>query len=116
VAAFDVLTNNGDRKAGHCLLDPGGTIWVVDHGVCFNEDPKLRTVIWDFAGDRVPAPLLADVERVAGELRSGSLRDTFLTLLAPNEVDATARRADGLLRTGRFPHPGPARPFPWPPV
>ena len=47
VALFDLVVNNADRKGGHCLLASDGTIWVVDHGVCFHEEPKLRTVIWD---------------------------------------------------------------------
>jgi uncharacterized repeat protein (TIGR03843 family) len=116
IAAFDVVANNADRKSGHCLLASDGAIWVVDHGVCFNEDPKLRTVIWDFAGDPVPPPLLADLEEMAGELRAGGLRTELLELLAPAEVDAAATRAVGLVRAGRFPKPGPERAYPWPPV
>jgi hypothetical protein len=116
VAAFDVIANNADRKSGHCLPASDGSIWVVDHGVCFGEEPKLRTVIWDFAGDPVPAPLLADVERVAGELRSGPLREELVGLLTEGEVDVTAGRAEALVRAARFPHPGPERAYPWPPV
>ena len=116
VAVFDVMANNADRKSGHCLLAPDGSIWVVDHGVCFGEEPKLRSVIWDFAGDDIQAELLTDVERTAGELRSGALRDELHDLLTADEIEATARRAEGLLRTGRFPHPGPERAYPWPPV
>jgi hypothetical protein len=116
VAAFDVLANNGDRKAGHCLMDQGGTIWVVDHGVCFSEDPKLRTVIWDFADQSVPSSLLSDVARVRQELRSGPLRDGLLRLLSDGELEAIRRRAAALLRSGRFPRPGTTRPIPWPPV
>jgi hypothetical protein len=116
VAVFDVIANNADRKSGHCLPASDGSIWVVDHGVCFGEEPKLRTVIWDFAGERVPGTLLADVERVAGELRSGPVRDELLGLLGEGEVEATAGRAEDLLRVPRFPHPGPDRAYPWPPV
>jgi len=116
VAAFDVVANNADRKGGHCLLAPDGTIWVVDHGVCFAVAPKLRTVIWEFAGEPIPGPLLEDVERVAGELRSGPLEKTLRRLLAREEVSATARRAEGLAAAGRFPEPGAGRPYPWPPV
>jgi hypothetical protein len=116
VAAFDVIANNADRKSGHCVLASDGSIWVVDHGVCFSEEPKLRSVIWDFAGDHVPEPLLADVERVTDELRTGPLGAELRDLLTTQEVEETARRADDLLTTGRFPHPGPERAYPWPPV
>jgi hypothetical protein len=116
IAAFDVVANNADRKGGHCLLDGDGRIWVVDHGVCFSSEPKLRTVIWDFAGEPVPGELLADVERVAKELRNGSLRAEMAELLSTKEVDATARRAERLVKTGRYPVPGAGRSYPWPPV
>jgi uncharacterized repeat protein (TIGR03843 family) len=116
VAAFDVVAGNGDRKSGHCLLGRDGQVWVVDHGLCFSDRPTLRTVIWDFAGEVVPAHLLADVGRVEGELRGGRVRDALLRLLDPAEVDAAAERAAELFRSGRFPHPGPGRALPWPAV
>jgi hypothetical protein len=116
VAAFDVVANNADRKAGHCLLGPDGTIWLIDHGVCFAEEPKLRTVIWDFAGQPLPDDLLADVARGAGELRSGPVRNELLDLLSEREVDAAAERAEALVQTGCFPVPSGPRPYPWPPV
>lgn len=116
VAAFDAIANNADRKGGHCLLAPDGTIWLIDHGVCFSPQPKLRSVIWDFAGEPLTEGLLADVGRVAGELRSGSVRTRLLSLLSEREVDATAARADRLARTAVFPHPTGDRPYPWPPV
>jgi uncharacterized repeat protein (TIGR03843 family) len=116
VAAFDVVANNADRKAGHCLEGRDGGLWFVDHGVCFAVEPKLRTVIWDFAGDAVPPPLLADVRRVARELRSGPLQHDLSSLLSAREVEATARRADRLVRAGTYPWPSGGRPYPWPPV
>jgi hypothetical protein len=116
VAAFDVVANNADRKSGHCLLGQDGTLWVVDHGVSFSVEPKLRTVIWDFAREPVPEGLREDLRRVAKELRSGTLRAEMTTLLTDREVDAAARRADALAKAGRFPEPGPERPYPWPPV
>lgn len=117
IAAFDVLANNADRKGGHCLLARDGTIWVIDHGVCFAEEPKLRSVIWDFAGQPVPPRLLADACRVAEQLRTEtSLRARMLELLTEREVEATARRAERLAESGRYPHPVGRRPFPWPPV
>ena len=116
VAAFDVVAGNGDRKSGHCLLGRDGRIWVVDHGLCFNARPVLRTVIWDFAEEAVPPPLLDDVERVAGELRREPLRARLLDLLTEDEIDAAADRADALRTAGRFPSPGPGRSVPWPAV
>lgn len=115
-AAFDVLANNADRKSGHCLLAPDGTIWAIDHGVCFSLRAQLRTVIWDFAGEPMPVEVLQDVSRVAGELRGGALREGMLTHLTEEEVDATAVRAERLAESARFPTPGPGRAHPWPPV
>ena len=116
VAAFDVLAGNGDRKAGHCLEGTDGRLWVVDHGLCFSEHPLLRTVIWEFAGEQIPAPLLARIERIEADLRSGTLRDRLRGLLSDAEIDRTADRAAELVATGRYPQPGPGRSEPWPPV
>jgi uncharacterized repeat protein (TIGR03843 family) len=116
VAAFDVVANNADRKAGHCLVDPDGRIWLVDHGVCFHVEPKLRTVIWEFAGERVPDELVPSLRRAAESLRTGPARAAMLALLSVEEVDATAARAEALADDGRFPLPGVDRPYPWPPV
>ncbi len=114
VAAFDIVANNADRKAGHCLLGPDGKIWSIDHGLCFGTQAPLRSVIWEFAGQKVPQDLLADLERVAGELRSGSLRKELTELLTEEEVGATVARTEALLVAGAFPHPGPGRAHPWP--
>ena len=116
VAAFDVLINNADRKSGHCLRAADGRIWLVDHGLSFSVQPKLRTVIWDFAGDPLPEELLADIRRVAGALHDGPLRTELCALLHADEVEAAASRAARLVRSGRFPNPGPGRPYPWPAV
>jgi uncharacterized repeat protein (TIGR03843 family) len=116
VAAFDAVANNADRKGGHCLLAPDGVIWSVDHGVCFAAEPKLRTVIWDFAGQPIPPNLLSDLGRVCVEVRSGGLRQRLLALLSPEEVDVLAGRIQAVVRSGQFPKPGPDRPYPWPPV
>jgi uncharacterized repeat protein (TIGR03843 family) len=110
IATFDLLANNTDRKSGHCIIDGDGRIWGIDHGLCFHEDPKLRTVIWDFAGEPIDGRFLADVERLATALPT-ALND----LLDGAERAALARRAAALVRSGRFPDPDPShRPYPWP--
>ena len=116
IALFDVVANNADRKSGHCLLAEDGRIFVVDHGVCFHEEPKLRTVIWDFAGEPIPPDLARDLRSLHDRLRSGPLRARLEGLLTTPEVDATADRAAALVEAGCFPEPGPGRPFPWPVV
>ncbi len=63
VALFDLVVNNADRKGGHCLLGEDGRIWLIDHGVCFSAEPKLRTVIWEYMDEPIPPALLEDVER-----------------------------------------------------
>jgi hypothetical protein len=110
IATFDVLANNADRKGGHCLVDTRGRIWGIDHGLCFHTDPKLRTVIWDFAGD--PADP-ADLDDVARFVRTdptvglGGLLDT-------EECRALERRAQRLLEVGLLPEPWSDHPYPWP--
>jgi hypothetical protein len=116
VAAFDMVVNNADRKSGHCLLGEDGRIFLVDHGVCFSDEPKLRTVIWDFIGDPLEEGTRADVRRLAGEIRGGHVRDELANLLASVELAALAERADTIAAAVRFPEPGPDRPFPWPPI
>jgi uncharacterized repeat protein (TIGR03843 family) len=116
IAVFDAIVNNADRKGGHCLLGKDGEIHVIDHGVCFSSSPKLRTVIWDFAGDPIPEVLLADVARLEAELRDSPTRAALAGLLDPIELDATHRRTETIIRSKRFPLPGPERPYPWPAV
>jgi hypothetical protein len=116
VALFDVVVNNADRKSGHCLLAEDGELFVVDHGVCFHEEPKLRTVIWEFAGEPIPPSAASDLEGFGARLQADPLRERLRTLLSPAELEATGERLRDLLRSGRFPEPGPGRPFPWPVV
>jgi uncharacterized repeat protein (TIGR03843 family) len=116
VAAFDVVINNADRKAGHCLLAEDGVIYLVDHGVSFSVERKLRTVIWEHAGERLPDALCEELTRLTAELRTGPLRARLLELLGEREIAATARRAERLVAAGHFPFPGPGRAYPWPPV
>jgi len=118
VAAFDYVINNADRKGSHVFLDEHSHLWLIDHGVCFNVDDKLRTVIWDFAGQAIPQPLLDDLARVLPDLApGGGLHASLRELLADAEIAATAARIQRLLAVRRFPKPDPdRRSYPWPPV
>lgn len=110
ICAFDVVANNADRKSGHVLLGAGERLWAIDHGLCFHHLPKLRTVIWDFAGDAVPAPLLADLERLSQEVP-----DELSRLLTARERRALVDRAASLVSSAVFPEPAGERPpYPWP--
>jgi uncharacterized repeat protein (TIGR03843 family) len=115
IAAFDVVTNNADRKAGHCLLGEDGHVWGIDHGLCFHVEPKLRTVLWDLAGRRLGAAERADLEALAAEAAGGGLRGRLAELLDDEEVAALGERALKLARAGRLPGPGRRQPaYPWP--
>jgi uncharacterized repeat protein (TIGR03843 family) len=118
VALFDVVINNADRKGGHCLLAGDGHIFLIDHGVCFNEDEKLRTVIWEYIDEPIAPDKLAGLLRLAGDLSDprASLRAELDDLLAPQEVEAMRRRLDALIEAGAYPPPVSDRPYPWPPV
>lgn len=116
IALFDALVNNADRKGGHCLLAPDGRIWVIDHGVCFSDEPKLRTVIWSYIGEPIPQPLLDDLGGLRRALADDPLHRELASLLSEREIAAMADRLDDLVARRRFPEPGPYRPYPWPPV
>lgn len=112
---FDVIANNADRKGGHCLLDPHDRIWGIDHGLCFHPQYKLRSVMWDWAGEPVAIDLLEDVTEAMDAI-SGRCDDAskLLALLQPGEPEALTTRMEKVLREGVFPPPGPNRHYPWP--
>ncbi|HEX3178397.1 MAG TPA: SCO1664 family protein, partial [Methylomirabilota bacterium] len=89
LCAFDVIANNADRKSGHCLLGPDAQIYAIDNGLCFNVEPKLRTVIWEFANQ----PLPADVAKAVRKLIKHGLPDALAKLLDPDERVALLGRA-----------------------
>jgi len=115
VVLFDLLINNADRKASHILLDDEGRLWLIDHGLTFHHEPKLRTVIWEFAGKVVPSHLKQDIERLIRNLTaSPSHQDALLHLMTPLELEALLGRAKRLLTLTHFPEPGERRAFPYP--
>jgi uncharacterized repeat protein (TIGR03843 family) len=109
ICVFDLLANNADRKSGHCLICADG-IYAIDNGLTFHVEPKLRTVIWDFGGEPVPAPLLADVRR----LIERELPDALAALLTRAEREALLRRARALVNGGVFPVDASGMRYPWP--
>jgi uncharacterized repeat protein (TIGR03843 family) len=110
ICVFDLVANNADRKAGHCLLAPDGAIFAVDNGLCFHVEPKLRTVIWDFGGEPIPEGLLDDLRRFL----AAPLPDALAALLAPAEREALLGRARALAQDGRFPTDASGVRYPWP--
>lgn len=129
---FDIIINNADRKGGHVLLETPSEnevksegkdsdserIWGIDHGICFHDEHKLRTVIWEFAGTPIPKTLVLDLQKLQTQLATPEDDFTKLlnALLASREVQAVRRRLMNLLTHKNFPQPGPGRHYPWPPV
>jgi len=116
VMAFDLIINNADRKGGHFLLDPEGKLWLIDHGLSFHVEDKLRTVLWDYAGQPIPEEILSDVERLRNSLSTqGKLYQSLLPYLTSDEIQALINRAKILLDSRFFPlPPEERRAYPWP--
>jgi uncharacterized repeat protein (TIGR03843 family) len=112
ICLFDLLTNNADRKSGHCLLGPEGAVYAIDNGLTFHVEPKLRTVIWTFGGEPVPEEMLQDIQRFL----EADLPPALAELLASNERKVLAARARALVRAARFPRDDGGERYPWPPV
>jgi hypothetical protein len=113
MAIFDALINNTDRKIGHLLPSEDGRLLGCDHGVTFHSEPKLRTVIWQFRGEVIPAEIFTDV----ASLDIDAARQTLQPLLADEEVSAFEERWLSIVEEGRFPMPSPSWPaVPWPPI
>jgi uncharacterized repeat protein (TIGR03843 family) len=110
ICAFDLVANNADRKSGHCLVTDDGTIYAIDNGLCFHVDSKLRTVIWDFADEPLPADIVEDLRRLA----AGALPAALAEFIEPDEGRVLLRRARGLVKAGRFPTDTIGRGYPWP--
>lgn len=124
IALMDILINNADRKAGHVLIEEDGDprvparLWGIDHGICFHVEPKLRTVIWEFAGKPIPPEMRGELEAFRARLvdESDTLGAVLGKLLSTNEIEALRRRLNRLIDRAVFPQPGAGRHYPWPPV
>jgi uncharacterized repeat protein (TIGR03843 family) len=116
IVLFDHVANNADRKSGHVLRDGTDRLWAIDHGVCFHEQYKLRTVIWEFAGQPIPTVLQGELLELQRRLAAADdpLTTELQALLAPGEWFQIQRRLQKLLDAGTFPVPGRGRPYPWP--
>ena len=115
-AVFDVVANNADRKSGHCLIDRESGVWLIDHGLTFHTDYKLRTVIWDYAGREIPVELGEDLARAAAEI-DGELGAELAELISRSELRLLQRRLAAAGKRGfQLPQPRSAWSVPWPPV
>ncbi len=112
VVLFDLLINNADRKGGHVFFENDThKLFAIDHGICFHEDDKLRTVLWDFGGQKIPDDLIARLSL------SPSLLTDLEPYLSPSEISALCTRAESIIKRGSFPsQPRDRRAMPWPPL
>ncbi len=112
MAIFDAIINNTDRKYGH-LLYKEGKLLGCDHGVTFHSEDKLRTVIWQFSGEKIDKQEMLLIESASAL----DYRNLFESYLTQYEIAAIYERINRLLKSGRFPSPSENWPaIPWPPV
>ncbi|MBO0653353.1 SCO1664 family protein [Streptomyces triculaminicus] len=118
LAVLDAVINNGDRKGGHLLPAADGRLYAIDHGVTFNADDKLRTLLWGWAGEPLTEEALAALRRLSADLAEDRpLAVRLAELITPAEIEALRGRVAELLRTGRHREPSGQWPaIPWPPV
>ena len=128
ICLFDVIINNADRKGGHIIQElveengssaGTGRLWAIDHGIGFHDEPKLRSVIWDYAGEPISDELIDGLNRLEASLASSerdSLKSQLEQLLSARETQAFGRRIQRIRKAAVFPEPGPGRPYPWPMV
>ena len=116
ICLFDIITNNADRKGNHCIQDTNNTIWSIDHGICFNEEYKLRTVIWDYMLEMIPTALLDDLEQLIHSFTDkNGIKRLLNTYLTNYEIDAFELRVKKILEKKVYIEPqDDRRPYPWP--
>jgi len=113
IAVLDVLMNNADRKAGHVLRGEADRLWAIDHGLTFHDEPKLRTVLWGWAGEAIPPALYQDILALNENWAEAEQR--LEQYLAGYELIALRQRIEDLLEYDRFPAPSHGWPsIPWP--
>ena len=112
VVLFDLLCNNADRKGSHVFFENDThKLYAIDHGICFHEDDKLRTVLWDFSGQKIPEDLLSRLSL------SRNLLTDLERYLNLSEISALRARAESIRKRGVFPRqPRDRRAMPWPPL
>jgi uncharacterized repeat protein (TIGR03843 family) len=112
VVVFDLLCNNADRKGSHVFFEQDShDLYAIDHGICFHEENKLRTVLWDFSGQKIPEDLLAPLAAIE------ELLPALEPYLTRRERTALCARADSIIKRGLFPRqPRDRRALPWPPL
>jgi uncharacterized repeat protein (TIGR03843 family) len=115
IMLFDLLCNNADRKGSHVIIESEtDKLWLIDHGLCFHEEEKLRTVIWDYAGDVIPQNLLEALVHLPSD---PNLLADLQPYLSPREISALVARAEMLVQSGVYPlPPEDRRAFPYPPI
>jgi len=123
ITLFDLLINNADRKGGHILLQSPvqdgekRRLWAIDHGVCFHDAYKIRTIVWQFAGEAIPSPQHARLAALHQTLQQDtSLSRALSQLLSEPEQNALQGRLTKLVQERHFWQPGPGRHYPWPPI
>lgn len=116
IALFDAIINNADRKSGHVLVASQERLWAIDHGVSFHSEAKLRSVIWEFAGNPIPESLVENLVAFQNWLCYGTspANKELRQLLDQSEIQAMLDRVEELIERKTFPLPGPGRPYPWP--
>jgi hypothetical protein len=112
LALFDAILNNTDRKIGHLLPTVDGHLYACDHGVTFHEEDKLRTVLWQWAGENLNDDEISLLQKATSILSS----NVFEELLTENEIKAAINRVNRIVQDGRYPEPSEDWPaVPWPP-
>lgn len=110
LCVFDLMANSTDRKGGHCLVDADGHIWAIDNGLSFHRRFKVRTVLWDFAGQPIDTAVVADVRRLIGD----GLPPRLSSLLNLPQREALLDRARAIVADGHYPHDHTGHAHPWP--